>query len=107
MKQRKRLCLIAALALGVSLPLAWSGTAVVRTKNANATRTNSVVLIPLLQGGVLATKPPQLSPGIYSTAPYSMLVLVPERIARSMAYAPDMSRFNMPSLPPATHLEKR
>lgn len=51
------------------------------------------------------TRPTELSPGVYSTAPYSMLVLVPPDIDPYMAFDPG-GQSNMPITDPGLRFEK-
>ena len=54
-----------------------------------------------------ARQPAELSPCVYATAPYSMLIVVPQSIDPLMVCETDIGRFNMPCIEPTLRFEKR
>ena len=106
MKRSEKVWRMVGLALAIGVPLAWAVSAATGTIVADATTAAPAFALPrsFVAGPVT---PPRLSPGIYTTTPYSMLVFVPAPIDQRMVYRPDISHFKMPCKVPPMHLERR
>ncbi|HSY17162.1 MAG TPA: hypothetical protein VK815_02465 [Candidatus Acidoferrales bacterium] len=93
-------CIAVLVLFGISVIIASGESPIISSSISPVVLTASLSRQPV--------EPSSPSPGVYSAAPYSMIVVIPEPVDSGMVVAKgDASLFTMPCIKPETRLERR